>query len=200
VLILPSSAAFEGVTQGACPPPSVDQRGVTRPVNVRCDIGAVELQVTLTPTPTRTPTPTLTPTPTATPTCILADINCDGIVEIRDYGIWRQNFGQTNCGNPADLDGNCLVDIRDYGIWRQNFGHTAGAARASGALLAGIAPAPQGTPGPALPTGDQPVERAWPLLGAEGPSPAVPVLPVVGGLLGLGGLAEWRRRRPSGRE
>ena len=60
--------------------------------------------------------------------CILGDINCDGIVDIRDYGIWRQDFGQTDCGNPADLDGNCIVDIRDYGIWRANFGHTAGAA------------------------------------------------------------------------
>src|SRR4051794_32252255 len=55
---------------------------------------------------------------------LLGDINNDGIVDIRDYGIWRQNFGQTNCGNVADLDGNCLVDIRDYGIWRQNFGQT----------------------------------------------------------------------------
>src|SRR5262249_34050970 len=60
--------------------------------------------------------------------CILGDINCDGIVDIRDYGLWRANFGQTNCGNPADLDGTCIVDIRDYGIWRANFGHTAGAA------------------------------------------------------------------------
>jgi hypothetical protein len=34
----------------------------------------------------------------------------------------------TNCGNPADLNGDCIVDIRDYGIWRANFGHTAGAA------------------------------------------------------------------------
>ena len=59
---------------------------------------------------------------------LLGDINNDGIVDIRDYGIWRQNFGQTNCGNPADLDGNCIVDIRDYGIWRANFGHVAGAA------------------------------------------------------------------------
>ena len=59
---------------------------------------------------------------------LLGDINNDGIVDIRDYGIWRANFGQTDCGNPADLDGNCIVDIRDYGIWRQNFGHTAGAA------------------------------------------------------------------------
>src|SRR3954465_8082191 len=55
---------------------------------------------------------------------LLGDINNDGIVDIRDYGIWRQNFGQTNCGNPADLDGNCIVDVRDYGIWRQNFGQT----------------------------------------------------------------------------
>jgi autotransporter-associated beta strand protein len=58
--------------------------------------------VTLTVTLTPVGVPTVTATPTAT-TCILGDINCDGIVDIRDYGIWRQNFGQTNCGNPADL-------------------------------------------------------------------------------------------------
>jgi hypothetical protein len=23
-----------------------------------------------------------------------------------DYGVWRQSFGQTNCGNEADLDAN----------------------------------------------------------------------------------------------
>src|SRR6266700_1847348 len=55
---------------------------------------------------------------------VLGDINNDGIVDIRDYGIWRQQFGATDCGNPADLNGDCLVDIRDYGIWRQNFGQT----------------------------------------------------------------------------
>jgi len=27
--------------------------------------------------------------------CIQADINCDGIVDIRDYAIWHQHFGQT---------------------------------------------------------------------------------------------------------
>jgi hypothetical protein len=53
---------------------------------------------------------------------IPGDFNGDGFVDIRDYGIWRQNFGQTNCGNPADADFNCMVDIRDYGIWRQHFG------------------------------------------------------------------------------
>jgi hypothetical protein len=43
-------------------------------------------------------------------------------VDIRDYGVWRLNFGAANCGNPADGNGDCLVDIRDYGIWRQHFG------------------------------------------------------------------------------
>ena len=55
---------------------------------------------------------------------MLGDINNDGIVDIRDYGIWRQHFGATDCGNVADLNGDCIVDIRDYGIWRQNFGQT----------------------------------------------------------------------------
>src|SRR4051794_39181840 len=55
---------------------------------------------------------------------LVGDINNDGLVDIRDYGLWRQAFGATNCGNPADLNGDCLVDIRDYGVWRQNFGQT----------------------------------------------------------------------------
>jgi hypothetical protein len=76
---------------------------------------------------------------------LLGDMNGDGIVDIRDYGIWRQNFGQTNAGNVADLDQNGIVDIRDYGIWRQNFGHTAGApARSS----PGAPTAPPATPTP----------------------------------------------------
>jgi hypothetical protein len=99
------------------------------------------------PTPTATPTRTLTPTITRTPvpgSCILGDINCDAIVDIRDYGQWRLAFGQTNSGNPADLDINHIVDIRDYGIWRQNFGHVGPAG--PGAAPA-VAP-PIGTPTP----------------------------------------------------
>jgi CSLREA domain-containing protein/MYXO-CTERM domain-containing protein len=155
--LLVGSSAINAVTASNCPPPSVDQRGVTRPQGSACDIGAFEFQPA---------------------SVIPGDINQDGIVDIRDYGLWRQHFGQTNCGNPADLDGNCIVDILDYGLWRANFGHTAGAA-------------PRGTPGSALLVGDQRVESS---------SPAVPIVPLVGGLLGLGGLAGWRRRRPPGRE
>src|SRR5262249_38656318 len=93
---------------------------------------------TPTGTPTPTATPTSTPTPAATPTpagCLLGDLNCDGFVDVRDYGIWRQQFGATDCGNPADADGNCLVDIRDYGIWRQHFGDGTEADRQTRAAL-----------------------------------------------------------------
>jgi hypothetical protein len=154
-------------------------------------------------TPTATSTATVTPTPAATP-CILGDINCDGIVDIRDYGIWRQNFGQTNRGNRADLNGDCMVDLRDYGIWRKNFGQTAGATTRSGALPAGMAPAPRSTPDPAPAADREPAaavtasKRGWSLLGAESPDLAVRVIPEagdlslpVGGLLGLAGLAGW---------
>lgn len=56
---------------------------------------------------------------------IPGDFNGDGFVDIRDYGVWRANFGATDCGNPADANGDCLVDIRDYAIWRQHFGEGA---------------------------------------------------------------------------
>src|SRR4051812_50114922 len=76
---------------------------------------------------------------------LLGDINNDGIVDIRDYGIWRQNFGQTNCGNPADLNGDCIVDIRDYGIWRAQFGLTGPTLTPTLAVTATLSGTPTGT-------------------------------------------------------
>jgi hypothetical protein len=68
--LLPGSPAINAVTHNACPPPATDQRGVTRPQGVACDVGAYEAegQPTVTPTPTRTPTATATATVTSTPT------------------------------------------------------------------------------------------------------------------------------------
>jgi hypothetical protein len=57
-----------------------------------------------------TPPPPVTVRPGAAHTtsgCILGDINCDGIVDIRDYGLWRQQFGATDCGNPAHRISQC---------------------------------------------------------------------------------------------
>ena len=98
--------------------------------------GAATATRTAPPTASGSVTPTMavaatTVTPTATRPSgvgLLGDLNGDGIVDIRDYGIWRQQFGATDCGNVADINGDCIVDIRDYAIWRQHFGETAGAA------------------------------------------------------------------------
>ena len=143
------SGAFRGLPEGS----TFTSGGRTFRINYTPNA------VTLTDvTPTATVTPT--PRPTATPTPrILGDINCDGIVDIRDYGVWRQNFGQTNCGNPADADGNCIVDIRDYGIWRQHFGEGCSARRSPGRARQ------------ARPTGDQPRSGPGPCWGPMAPVP-----------------------------
>jgi hypothetical protein len=107
---------------------------------------------------------------------------------MRDYGVWRQQFGATNCGNLADLNHDCLVDIRDYGIWRQHFGEGTPPSGPRAALL-----------------DERNGEPGWRLLAADDAGRAVPMIPeadglglLVGGLLGLGGLAGWRRWRPPG--
>src|SRR5262245_30297960 len=73
---------------------------------------------------------------------LLRDSNNNGLVDILDYGVWRQNFGASNCGNPADLNGTCLVDILDYGVWRQNFGQTGPTLTPT----ATVTPTPTATP------------------------------------------------------
>lgn len=66
-----------------------------------------------------TPTPTRKPTPTDR---IPGDIDGDGDVDIFDYNILIENFGNASCGNIADIDGDCDVDIFDYNIVVENFG------------------------------------------------------------------------------
>lgn len=41
------------------------------------------------------------------------DLNNDGIVNTDDYAIVKTNYGNTTCGNIADIDGNCIVNILD---------------------------------------------------------------------------------------
>ena len=64
-----------------------------------------------------------TPTPPSTPPSALpGDLDKDGDVDIFDYNIMLENFGKTNCGNIADINGNCKVDIFDYNTLLENFG------------------------------------------------------------------------------
>ena len=64
------------------------------------------------------------PSPTATPPEIRGDLDQDGDVDIFDYNILIENFGNTNCGNVADINSDCKVDIFDYNILVENFGRT----------------------------------------------------------------------------
>ncbi len=50
------------------------------------------------------------------------DLDKNGQVNIFDYNILLQNFGNTSCNNVADIGGNCTVDIFDYNILVGNFG------------------------------------------------------------------------------
>jgi hypothetical protein len=61
--LLPGSPAIDAVPLPNCPPPTTDQRGVSRPQGVRCDSGAYEAP----PVPTLTPTITPTPNPCTLP-------------------------------------------------------------------------------------------------------------------------------------
>jgi len=78
-------------------------------------------EMTLPRSGTPIPTPTSTSTPTPPPT-LPGDLDKNGVVDIFDYNLMIENFGNTNCGNVADIDGNCKVDIFDYNLLVENFG------------------------------------------------------------------------------
>jgi len=51
-----------------------------------------------------------------------ADVTLDGNVNLFDYNVLFQNFGATDCGNPADIVANCLVNLFDYNQLFNDFG------------------------------------------------------------------------------
>jgi hypothetical protein len=52
---------------------------------------------------------------------IAGDYDGNGVVEINDYLIWRQEFGLSGTGLSSDGNGNSTVDAADYVVWRDNF-------------------------------------------------------------------------------
>jgi len=59
--LLPGSPAIDSA--GNCPPPSDDERGFARPQGAGCDVGAFEVGLAPTSTPTAAPTPAPSPVP-----------------------------------------------------------------------------------------------------------------------------------------
>ncbi|MFB3894245.1 MAG: hypothetical protein ACE15C_19745 [Phycisphaerae bacterium] len=57
------------------------------------------------------------------------DANLDGIVDMTDYIVWYNNYGQTGAGwSGADFNLSGLTDMTDYIVWFNNFGQMAPAA------------------------------------------------------------------------
>jgi len=73
--------------------------------------------------PTSLPTIKLTPTVTFVPCSkkSIGDANCDGVVSIMDFGIWKTEFSGNVNQKTADFDGNGRVSIIDFGIWKTGF-------------------------------------------------------------------------------
>ncbi len=58
---------------------------------------------------------------------VAGDYTGDGVVDGRDYVVWRTTLGQTGTALQADGDHDHTVDSNDYGIWRSHFGQIASA-------------------------------------------------------------------------
>lgn len=57
------------------------------------------------------------------------DINGDGLVDLKDYAAWFDNYGNTPaCWHTGDTNGDGLVDLVDYKVWYDNYGNAGSAA------------------------------------------------------------------------
>jgi len=56
------------------------------------------------------------------------DADLNGLIEMPDFYVWRENFGKTPEQCPPhmhpDFDNNEVVELLDFYIWRENFGAT----------------------------------------------------------------------------
>lgn len=64
------------------------------------------------------------------PDGLLGDFNGDGMVDVADYTVWRDNLGAPTEDALANGSGDGMngVDVGDYLAWRNNFGMGSGAA------------------------------------------------------------------------
>ncbi|WP_425397494.1 sulfatase-like hydrolase/transferase [Aeoliella sp.] len=73
------------------------------------------------------------------------DFNGDGVVNLADYVVWRNELGATGVTLAADGDHNGVVDSADYAVWKSQFGMTTAQSQnaqvpePSTALLLGLA-------------------------------------------------------------
>jgi cytochrome c peroxidase len=75
---------------------------------------------------------------------LAGDYNGDGVVDAKDYDVWRQNFGDTT-SLVADGNGDGVVNAADYVVWRGNLGHTWQSLATGSSLAAGNSVVPEPT-------------------------------------------------------
>jgi glucose/arabinose dehydrogenase len=62
------------------------------------------------------------------------DYNGDGIVDMADYVVWREELGSSGSGLAADGDGNGFVNQLDYDFWRARYGKLNSAGAGAGVV------------------------------------------------------------------
>jgi hypothetical protein len=73
----------------------------------------------------------------------IGDFNSDGVVDVADYTVYRDNLWTTGPTNPADANGDGVVTTTDYAVWKAYYGTTtAGTAltipEPSALVIAGV--------------------------------------------------------------
>jgi hypothetical protein len=56
------------------------------------------------------------------------DANKDGLVDLQDFGLLKDNFGITEGAtwDQGDFTGDGMIDLQDFGVLKDHFGHTTG--------------------------------------------------------------------------
>ncbi len=68
------------------------------------------------------------------PAPALGDYDGNGVVDMRDYVVWRNWLGAT-ANLSADGNGDRVVDAGDYDVWRAHFGQSDGSGSSSSAFI-----------------------------------------------------------------
>jgi autotransporter-associated beta strand protein len=78
---------------------------------------------------------------TVGPAILAGDYNNDGIVDARDYVVWRKNVGQPSQTLPNDTTG-AIIGQPQLNLWRANFGNTTAVPGGGSIVNGGAIPEP----------------------------------------------------------
>jgi fibronectin-binding autotransporter adhesin len=62
----------------------------------------------------------------------MGDFNGDGMVNLADYTVWRDNLGGPESALNGNGSGNATVGSEDYALWKTNFGAGSGSVQSLG--------------------------------------------------------------------